>query len=83
LRELTTLPLTLETVHHTIDVCVEWKVTRKNYSDRQFTARMLRANISRFVTENVKDFQSIESISAINPFGCQLCRNFKMTSLGG
>lgn len=68
LRGLTVLPLTLEGVHHTLDLCVEGGVTRQRYYDRQLAALMLRESIPIIVTENVKDFASIEGITAVNPF---------------
>ena len=66
---LTVLPLTLEGVHHALDLCVEVGVTRQSYFDRQLAALMLREKIPFIITENVDDFMSIEGITPINPFG--------------
>jgi predicted nucleic acid-binding protein len=68
LRGLTVLPLTLECVHHTLELCVAGNVTRQNYYDRQLAALMLREGIPTLLTENVKDFAGIDGITAINPF---------------
>ncbi len=69
LRGLTVLPLTLECIHHALDLCVEGAVTRQNYFDRQLAALMVREAIPVIVTENVKDFTGINDITALNPFG--------------
>ena len=68
LRGLTVLPLTLESVHHALDLCVAGGVTRQNYFDRQLAALMIREGIPVILTENVKDFSDIEGITPINPF---------------
>jgi predicted nucleic acid-binding protein len=68
LRGLTVLPLTLESVHHALELCVVGNVTRQNYFDRQLAALMLREGIATILTENVKDFANIDGITAINPF---------------
>ncbi len=68
LRKLTILPLTLEGVHHALDLCVAGGVTRQNYFDRQLAALMLREGIPIIVTENDKDFSGIEGITPLNPF---------------
>ena len=68
LRGLTVLPLTLETVYQSLDLCVDGGVTRQNYFDRQLTALMQRESIPVILTENVKDFIGIDGISALNPF---------------
>jgi predicted nucleic acid-binding protein len=68
LRGLTVLPLTLESVLHTLDLCVDGQVTRQNYFDRQLVALMHRENIPTILTENDRDFAGIEGITAINPF---------------
>ena len=68
LRGLTVLPLTLESVHHTLDLCVAGNVTRQNYYDCQLAALMLREGIPTILTENVRDFAGIDGITAINPF---------------
>ncbi|MCC5835821.1 MAG: PIN domain-containing protein [Opitutales bacterium] len=69
LRGLTVLPITPEGVHQALDLCVDGGVTRQNYFDRQLAALMLREKIPFIITENVKDFMSIEGITPINPFG--------------
>ena len=68
LRGLTVLPLTLESVHHALDLCVAGGVTRQNYFDRQLAALMIREGIPVILTENVKDFSGIEGITPLNPF---------------
>jgi predicted nucleic acid-binding protein len=68
LRGLTVLPLTLESVHLALDLCVTGGVTRQNYFDRQLTALMIREDIPVILTENNKDFSGIEGITPINPF---------------
>ncbi|MDL5052349.1 PIN domain-containing protein [Oscillatoria laete-virens NRMC-F 0139] len=69
LRGLTVLPLTLECVHHTLDICVAGGVIRQNYFDSQLAALMIREEIPIILTENVKDFSGIKGIQPINPFG--------------
>ena len=68
LRGLTVLPLTLESVHGALDLCVKGSATRLSYFDRQLAALMLREAIPVILTENVKDFVSIEGLTPINPF---------------
>ena len=68
LRGLAVLPLTLETAHLALDLCVSAGVTRQGYFDRQLAALMIRENIPTILTENVSDFTGIEGITPINPF---------------
>lgn len=68
LRGLTVLPLTWESVEQALDLCVEGGVTRQSYFDHQLAALMLRTAIPLIVTENVKDFLSIDGITPVNPF---------------
>jgi predicted nucleic acid-binding protein len=68
LRGLNVLPLTLESVHHALDLCVVGNITRQNYFDRQLAALMLRESIPTILTENTKDFEGIEGITPITPF---------------
>ena len=68
LRGLTVLPLTLDSVHITLDLCVTGGITRQKYFDQQLAALMLREKIPIILTENDKDFSSIEGITPINPF---------------
>ncbi len=68
LRRLTVLPLTLESIHTALDLCVAGQVTRQRYFDRQLAALMLREAIPLILTENVKDFTAIEGITSLNPF---------------
>jgi predicted nucleic acid-binding protein len=68
LRGLTILPLTLETVHHALDLCVAGGVTRQNYFDCQLAALMLREGIPVILTENDADFSGIPGITPLNPF---------------
>jgi predicted nucleic acid-binding protein len=68
LRGLTVLPLTLESIHHALDLCVAGGVTRQSYFDRQLAALMLREGIPVILTENDGDFAGIEGITALNPF---------------
>jgi predicted nucleic acid-binding protein len=68
LRGLTVLPLTLDGVHRALDLCVTGGITRQKYFDQQLAALMLREDIPVILTENDKDFSSIEGITPINPF---------------
>lgn len=68
LHGLTVLPLTLETAHLALDLCVSGGVTRQGYFDRQLAALMIRENIPVILTENVSDFAAIDGITPINPF---------------
>lgn len=68
LRGITVLPLTLETLNHALDLCVEGEVTRQNYFDRQLAALMILEGIPTILTENVKDFSGIPGITPLNPF---------------
>jgi predicted nucleic acid-binding protein len=68
LRGLTVLPLTLETAHLALDLCVPAGVTRRGYFDRQLAALMIRENIPIILTENVDDFSAIDGITPVNPF---------------
>ena len=68
LRGLNVLPLTLESVHQALDLCVDGNVSRQNYFDRQLAALMLREGIPVILTENTRDFSGIQGISALNPF---------------
>lgn len=68
LRGLTVLPLTLESVHGALDLCVAGGITRQKYFDRQVAALMLREDIPVILTENESDFKSMEGITPINPF---------------
>jgi predicted nucleic acid-binding protein len=68
LRGLNVLPLTLESVHQALELCVAGNVTRQNYFDRQLAALMLREGIPVILTENTKDFMGIEGITPLNPF---------------
>jgi len=68
LRGIITLPLTVETTHLALDLCVEGGVTRQDYFDRQLAALMIRENIPVILTENTADFTGIDHITPINPF---------------
>ena len=68
LRGLNVLPLTLETVQHALDLCVEGGVTRQSYFDRQLAALMRREKIAVILTENTGDFSGMEGITPLNPF---------------
>lgn len=68
LRGLIILPLTVETTHLALDLCVEGGTTRQDYFDRQLAALMIRENIPVILTENTADFAGIAHITPINPF---------------
>ncbi|MCC5839391.1 MAG: PIN domain-containing protein [Opitutales bacterium] len=68
LRGLHVLPLTLESVHRALDLCVADSITRQNYFDRQLAALMLRESIPLILTENTADFSGIHGITPLNPF---------------
>ena len=68
LRGLTVLPLTVETTHLALDLCVEGGVTRQDYFDRQLAALMIREKIAVILTENTDDFRDIPGITPLNPF---------------
>lgn len=68
LRGLNVLPLTLESIHHALDLCVAGDISRQNYFDRQLAALMLREAIPVILTENVRDFAGIQGVTPVNPF---------------
>ena len=68
LRGLRVLPLTLETSHLALDLCVAADVTRQGYFDYQLAALMIRESIPVIITENEADFQGIAGITPLNPF---------------
>ncbi len=68
LRGLTVLPLTLDSVHRALELCVSGGITKQKYFDRQLAALMLREDIPVILTENDKDFSGVEGITPINPF---------------
>ena len=68
LRGLTVLPLTLETAHLALDLCLEGGVIRQSYFDRQLAALMIHEAIPILLTENAADFAGIEGIIALDPF---------------
>ncbi len=68
LRGLTVLPLTVETTHLVLDLCVEGGITRQDYFDRQLAALMIREKIAVILTENTDDFRDIPGITPLNPF---------------
>jgi predicted nucleic acid-binding protein len=68
LRGLTVLPLTLDSVHRALDLCVTGGITRQKYFDQQLAALMLREGIPFILTENDQDFVNIDGITPINPF---------------
>jgi len=68
LRGLTVLPMTLETAHLALDLCVAAGVTRQGCFNRQLAALMVRESIPVIITENVKDFAGVEGVTAFNPF---------------
>lgn len=68
LRGLSVLPVTPETVHLALELCVSAGVTRQGYFDRQLAALMLRENIPVILTENVGDFTGIDGVTPVNPF---------------
>ena len=65
---MTVLPLTLDTVHGSLDLCVAGGVTRQKYFDQQLAALMIREGIPIILTENDSDFAGIEGVTPINPF---------------
>jgi len=69
LRGLTVLPMTSETVYSALDLCVAAGITRQAYFDRQLAALMIKEQIPVIITENVSDFQDIEGVTPLNPFG--------------
>ena len=68
LRGVTVLPLTLESIHQALDLCVSGGVVRQNYFDRQLAALMIRESIPVILTENEKDFSGIPGVTPVNPF---------------
>ncbi len=69
LRGLTVLPMTPDTVYSALDLCVVAGITRQAYFDRQLAALMIKEKIPVIITENVSDFQDIEGVRPLNPFG--------------
>ncbi|HKJ89608.1 MAG TPA: PIN domain-containing protein [Oceanipulchritudo sp.] len=68
LRGVSVLPLTLETVQETLNLCAEGEITRQAYFDRQLAALMVLEAIPVIITENDKDFTEIAGIVPLNPF---------------
>jgi len=68
LRGVNVLPLTLESVHGALDLCVTGNISRQKYFDRQIAAVMLREGIPVILTENIADFEGIDGITPLNPF---------------
>jgi predicted nucleic acid-binding protein len=69
LRGLTVLPMTPDTIYSALDLCVVAGITRQAYFDRQLAALMIKEKIPVIITENVSDFQDIEGVMPLNPFG--------------
>jgi predicted nucleic acid-binding protein len=69
LRGLTVLPMTPDAVYSALDLCVAAGITRQAYFDRQLAALMIKEKIPVIITENVSDFQDIEGVKPLNPFG--------------
>lgn len=68
LRALEVLPVTFEVVSSALAICEEMRITRQRYFDMQLVAMMQLYDIPTIVTENIKDFQGIIGIRAVNPF---------------
>ena len=68
LPELTVLPLTGDVISLALELCEKHRRRRQGYFDMQIAALMLRHRIGLILTENTKDFDDIEGITAVNPF---------------
>lgn len=68
LDQLTVFPLGLSITRRALQLCVLHSVSRQQYFDMQLAATMLEEGIGVLLTENVKDFEPVEGIRAINPF---------------
>ena len=64
----TVLPVTRSVVEKTLELCDLHQITRQRYFDFQLVALMELEGIPTIVTENEKDFLSIQGINVINPF---------------
>jgi predicted nucleic acid-binding protein len=65
---LTVLPLSLSITRRALQLCEAHSIRRQQYFDMQLAATMLEEGIGTLLTENVKDFEKIEGLHAINPF---------------
>lgn len=68
LDRLTVFPLTLSITRRALQLCTAHSICRQRYFDMQLAATMLEEGIGTLFTENVKDFERIKGIRAINPF---------------
>lgn len=68
LDRLTVLPLHLSITRKALQLCAIHSISRQQYFDMQLVATMAEESIDLVLTENVKDFELIEGIRAINPF---------------
>jgi predicted nucleic acid-binding protein len=68
LEFITILPLSLSITRRALRLCETYSICRQQYFDMQLAGTMFEEGIGILLTENVKDFEPIEGIRAINPF---------------
>jgi predicted nucleic acid-binding protein len=62
------LPVTPDVVIQALELCERYGVTRQRYFDMQLAATMIVNGLDTIFTENIRDFQMIGEIKAVNPF---------------
>ncbi len=88
LRGLTVLPLTLETLHLALDLCVEGGITRQRSFGSQLAALMIREAIPTILTENVatssksKAFHRSIPLPEVNQFISRITSRFRKAVVG-
>lgn len=65
---LSVLPLTIEVQLTALELCERYGIVKQSYFDMQLVATMLIYGIPTIVTENLRDFDKIQEITAINPY---------------
>lgn len=68
LDRLTVLPVTVAVVEKALELCQKYEVTKQKFFDMQLVALMVLESIPVIITENIRDFNGIKEIKAINPF---------------
>jgi predicted nucleic acid-binding protein len=61
------LPVTPDVVLKALELCDRYEITRQRYFDMQLVATMIVNRIDTIFTENLRDFQMISEITAVNP----------------
>lgn len=68
LDHMTIFPVNFAIIRRALRLCEIHSVRRQQYFDMQLAGTMLEEGINTVFTENVKDFNLIEGICAIDPF---------------